>query len=190
MRFLPDCLTLSRAVLAPILLYVAFALEHRLGPIFLILYVLGFLTDVFDGRLARMLGTVNPTSATLDSICDLLFQGCAIVCAFTFRGDVVAFYCLGIALAVSAQLLNWIIGFAKFKKFVSYHTELTKLWSVVLFFAIVELCVSRTSAMMIPMLGLAILSNIEECAISLISRCHRTDVRSFSDATKYAQRTR
>jgi CDP-diacylglycerol--glycerol-3-phosphate 3-phosphatidyltransferase len=184
MKWLPDCLTLSRAVLAPALLWSAFCWEHRLGALFLALYVIGFLTDVFDGRLARRLGTVNPWSAGLDSQCDLLFQGCAIACVVAFRPDVCGFYQYLIVSAVAAQIVHWSAGCLKFGRLVGYHTNWTKIWSVVLFAAIVEVCVSRTSILMLPALLLAVASNVEEIAITCVLREYRTDVSSLRAALR------
>ncbi|HEY9791221.1 MAG TPA: CDP-alcohol phosphatidyltransferase family protein [Candidatus Obscuribacterales bacterium] len=184
MKCLPDFLTLSRAVLAPALLWSAFCWEHRLGVLFLTLYVIGFLTDVFDGRLARRLGTVNPWSAGLDSQCDLIFHGSALACIVAFRPDVCAFYQYLIMLAVSAQVVHWSAGFFKFGRLVGYHTRWTKIWSVVLFVAVVEVSISTTSVLMLPALVLAIASSLEETAITYVLREYRTDVSSLRAALR------
>jgi phosphatidylglycerophosphate synthase len=186
MKWLPDLLTVSRALVALPLLWSAFIFEHRLGPLFLVLYIIGFLTDVFDGRLARKLGTTNPFSAALDSQCDLLFQGSAVVCVCVFRPDVVAFYQWLFYAAVTAQFVQWCIGFLKFRRLTGYHTRWTKVWAVVLFLAIVEVTISPTSIILLPALLLAIISNLEETAITLLLPEYRTDVRSLSVA--YSQR--
>jgi CDP-diacylglycerol--glycerol-3-phosphate 3-phosphatidyltransferase len=182
MTSLADFLTISRGVLAPVLLYSAFVLDRHLGTAFLVAYLVGFLTDVLDGWVARKMCTVNPQSAALDSFCDLLFQGSAVVCAVAFRPDVLASYSVGIVLAIVAQLFNWSVGLAKYKRLVGYHTTLTKIWAVMLFASIVELCVSQTSMLMIPTIELAIISNLEEAAITLWSKRYCTDVRNLAHA--------
>lgn len=80
----PDALTLARPVLGAAAGVAVASGDGGLGGW---LYLAGYLTDVFDGLLARALHVSSPHGERLDGICDLI-----------------AMYCIGLGLLVRAVL--------------------------------------------------------------------------------------
>jgi phosphatidylglycerophosphate synthase len=65
---LPSALTISRAALAPIYLVLLIAHSNLAFP----LYVIACMTDVLDGKLARISGSTSTRGAVLDASADFL----------------------------------------------------------------------------------------------------------------------
>src|SRR3954447_25316696 len=82
--FWPLALTASRLVLGPAMLLVAWRVPDP-GPWLAGGVVVGFLTDLFDGILARHLEVATPRLRWLDSQTDLVFWLCVVGCVFVAR---------------------------------------------------------------------------------------------------------
>jgi phosphatidylglycerophosphate synthase len=67
----PIALTGLRVLLAPIIIWMAYRWPY--GPAFVVCLSAGFLSDVFDGILARRLGVATATLRRLDSAADVVF---------------------------------------------------------------------------------------------------------------------
>ncbi|MFT3883458.1 MAG: CDP-alcohol phosphatidyltransferase family protein [Gemmatales bacterium] len=89
-RHLPLALTLSRFVLAPVL--VAIASTSLPGWTLALICVIAFLTDLFDGILARRWGVATPQLRRLDVIADVVFYLGMIVAFYLRRPDVIHTY--------------------------------------------------------------------------------------------------
>jgi len=67
---LPNFLTTARIAITPFVYYAGITLEREL---FILLFLLGGLTDVLDGWLARYMGVESDWGTNLDTIADLIF---------------------------------------------------------------------------------------------------------------------
>lgn len=65
---IPNAISVSRMVLCVILLFLP-----TMDPLFMVLYIVTFATDILDGNLARLTHTTSELGKKLDSIGDLLF---------------------------------------------------------------------------------------------------------------------
>ena len=77
---IPNILTLTRAVLSPIVIIFAVCRNYKLALIFAII---ASITDLFDGKLARKWNTVTETGAKLDALCDKIFGISLTICLIT-----------------------------------------------------------------------------------------------------------
>ena len=129
-RHLPLSLTLSRIVLAPVL--IALACTTLPGWTLGAICVIAFLTDLFDGILARRWGVATPQLRRLDVIADVIFY-LAMLAAFCLRRpDVIydyGWYFLGF---LAAEVACQAISLRRFRQSSATHTYLNKFWAVVL----------------------------------------------------------
>ena len=99
---LPNCLSGSRYVLAPLLLL---AIIAESWWVCLVVFYLAVLTDVLDGLVARRLNQVSAIGAKLDHSADAAFVFCGLV-ALSAIGSITWFLCI-------VQSVSFLLYFAE-----------------------------------------------------------------------------
>jgi CDP-diacylglycerol--glycerol-3-phosphate 3-phosphatidyltransferase len=173
----PLLLVLLRLLFAPIMVIVGFRYGSEAGQFLATLVVLGVLTDVFDGIIARRLGVATPALRRFDSQTDACFWLATLWTAWLLHPDaIVAEWPKLLALLVveaSIYLLAWL----RFRREMSTHSWLSKLWGLALTLAFTRLIafgVTGWSFDMMVVLGLV--SQLEVIAIALLLPRWRNDV--------------
>ena len=117
---------------------------------FYILYILGGISDVLDGIVARHFGKETKFGARLDTIADIVFTAVVIV-KVVQNINIPVWLIIWIACIAVIKCINIISGFVINKRFVSEHTVLNKICGVFLF--AVPLCIGsfpwQTAAVLI-----------------------------------------
>jgi len=180
--FWPLALTLTRLVLGPGLLLLAW-LHPAPGPWLAAGVVVGFLTDLLDGILARHLGVATPGLRRLDSQTDLVFWLCVVGCVFVARWEVASEnwgYVAGI-LALEAAI--YATSFARFSREPCTHAYSAKAWSVVAVGVFVAVLGFGEGTYAFPILFVTYaLSWLDVVAILLLLPEWRSDVPSWYHA--------
>jgi CDP-diacylglycerol--glycerol-3-phosphate 3-phosphatidyltransferase len=95
-RLIPNALTVLRAALCPLIVYLFINLHYASG---LILFALATTTDFLDGYLARRWEVMTPFGAVLDPLCDKFY--CIVFFSVLMsRGDCPAWF-LGLVITVA-----------------------------------------------------------------------------------------
>lgn len=105
---------------------------------FYVFYLLGGISDVFDGIIARHFGKETKLGAQLDTIADIVLVIIVlikVVCAVSIPMWLIIWT---ICIAV-IKCINIISGFVIYKRFVSEHTVMNKICGVLLF--AIPLCI-------------------------------------------------
>jgi CDP-diacylglycerol--glycerol-3-phosphate 3-phosphatidyltransferase len=142
------------------------------------LIILGLLSDVFDGIIARKLNVSTDFLRKMDSNVDIVFAFGVLLTSFIVSNEMVR-YLTYLYLIVSLELLSYIGFWLKFKKQPSNHSYLTKCFGLLLF---INLCliIGWNSFVLLPlMLVVAILSYIDGFAILIKLKEYKTDNKSF-----------
>lgn len=189
LKRLPLLLTALRAALAPLM--VLLALLHPVRAAFGACLLTGFLSDVFDGIIARRLAVATPRLRRLDSAADTLFYLAVAVCAWrlcpqalTRRAGLLG---LLLALEVARYLLDWL----RFAREASYHSWSAKLFGVLLFAGCFALLARGSdNATLTAALWCGIFSDLEGVAITLTLRQWRTDVPTLWHALQWRRAAR
>lgn len=183
-RLIPPFLIALRASLAPVIVTLALYDPDRRA--FGVCLVLAFLSDIFDGVIARRLGIATPTLRRLDSLADTIFYVGATFAIWHLAPRVVldhrwAFLVLGIL-----ELTRYAFDLAKFGREASYHMWSSKAWGAVLFVAFFALLAFgyRGNLAAIP-LYVGIFADLEGLAISVVLSDWRSDVPSLVHALKW-----
>ena len=100
--------------------------------LFYILYLLGWLTDMADGPVARRTGTDSVFGARLDSIADFLFVLACLVRLLPVV-PLKAWAWIWIAGIALIRVINIILGWISQKKLVMLHTAANKMTGFLLF---------------------------------------------------------
>lgn len=180
-RHFPLALTAMRALLAPVLVLLAilFPAKALLGACL----VLAFLSDVFDGVIARRLQVSTPGLRRLDSLADSLFYIGALFAAWHLHPSVIQAHLPALLVLIALEIARYAFDLAKFGREASYHMWSSKLWGIFLFAGFYSLLALGSPG---PLFKLAIYAGIvadcEGLAISMILREWRTDVPTFAHA--------
>lgn len=178
---LPNLLSRLRLVLAPVLLALAFL---GAAQAFLWVLIVAFVSDAADGFLARRLGLVSEAGARLDSLADLATWAVLPLACWLLRPDFVVAEWPWIALLVTSLLAPLLLGWIRYGRLTSYHTWGAKLSAVLLAFSLVALFAGAPAWPLRIAAAVALLSQLEEIAITAILPEWTSDVPSVWHAVR------
>jgi CDP-diacylglycerol--glycerol-3-phosphate 3-phosphatidyltransferase len=135
MKYVPNTLSISRLIIAVILLFGAtvsgfiFArpLLPALGLPFMLLYIFGGITDLFDGPIARRYNVASEWGSNLDGIADITFIVVALITiipAMNFQRPFLILWL--IAGFVTLYIIGVIHGYARYRQLMMMHTRLSR----------------------------------------------------------------
>ena len=115
-----------------ILCSIALVFCPALSPAFYALYVIAGVSDMVDGRVARITHTESEFGSKLDTVADFVF---VVVCLAKLLSvlHLSAWQYAWIAVIAGVKVNNVVIGFAMQKKFVDVHSIMNKITGGVLF---------------------------------------------------------
>jgi len=178
-------LTLLRLVLAPVV--VALGLTRNGGIAIAIALVIGFLSDVFDGVIARRTGTATPILRRLDSIVDTVFYlGIGVAAWMLHRGEIRSLLPL-ILLVIGTEFATNALCWLRFRREASYHAWSARVFGLALFAALLLLFAAGSPALILPAIVVGLLSHFENAAITFMLPEWRYDVRSLLAAWRIRQ---
>jgi CDP-diacylglycerol--glycerol-3-phosphate 3-phosphatidyltransferase len=187
MRQVPLLLTLFRAALAPVVAVTA--LRGGDHAIFAACLIGAFVSDIFDGVIARRLGIATPGLRRLDSIADSLFYVATTFAVWLLRPEAITSRVALLGVLVALELVRYAFDFIKFRREASYHMWSSKLWGIALFAAFVSLLVfDADNVLVTAAIVLGIFCDIEGLAISFVLKRWQSDVPTLAAARRLARR--
>jgi len=181
---MPLLLTALRALLAPAILLLAIAYPSK--PLFGACLIVAFVSDVFDGIIARRLNIATAGLRRLDSIADSIFYTAASAVAWLLYPDVIREHWAALTILVIVELVRYVFDFTKFKREASYHMWSSKVWGLFLFLGFFYLlALGQTGIMIAVPIYLGIVADLEGLAISFVLTEWRADVPSLFHALRY-----
>jgi phosphatidylglycerophosphate synthase len=189
LRLIPLALTGLRALLAPVMVFLAVEWPSRAA--FGVCLVMALLSDIFDGVVARRLGIATPNLRRLDSIADSLFYVGALFAAWHLEPQVLLAHRAALALLVALEISRYAFDLLKFGREASYHMWSSKLWGLALFAGFFSLlALGRSGAAVAAAIWLGIVADIEGLAISAVLERWKNDVPSIVHAVRLRNRER
>lgn len=175
-------LTLLRLALAPVV--IALGLTRAPGWLVAVILTVGFLSDVFDGIVARRTGRATAALRRLDSAVDTVFYLAIAVAGWALhRAELTPLTPL-IALVIGTELATNGFAWLRFRREASYHAWSARIFGLTLFAGLVTLFAAGTAALLLPALVLGLLAHAESAAITLTLPAWRHDVPSWRAALK------
>lgn len=122
-----NILTGSRILLSILLLFVP-----AFSPMFYICYLSAGFTDMVDGALARKTNTVSEFGSKLDTIADFIF---VMVCLIKLLPllSIPVWLWIWIAVIAAIKIINVVLGFVIYGKYIVEHTMMNKITGIMLF---------------------------------------------------------
>lgn len=177
----PIALTGLRALLAPVMVVMAVGHPSRAG--FGVCLVAAFLSDVFDGIIARRLHIATVGLRRLDSVADTLFYLGAVFAAWRVHPSVISEHARSLGVLVALEVIRYAYDLRKFGREASYHMWSSKLWGIALFAGFFSLlALGIDGALLTAAIYLGIAADVEGLAISTVLVEWKTDVPTFVHA--------
>jgi CDP-diacylglycerol--glycerol-3-phosphate 3-phosphatidyltransferase len=177
----PIALTALRGALGPAVVLLALVWPNVAA--FAVCLTLAFLSDYFDGVLARRLGVATPTLRRMDSIADTVFYVSALFAAWYLQSSILRPYLLALLVLAAVEVARYAYDFLKFGKEASYHMWSSKLWGLTLVLAFFALLVYGRAGWPVSLaIYVGIAADLEGLAISRVLPRWTTDVRTIFHA--------
>jgi CDP-diacylglycerol--glycerol-3-phosphate 3-phosphatidyltransferase len=173
---------LLRLALAPVALAVSTA--NAAGPVIAIVLVVGFLSDVFDGVVARHYRVATPGLRRLDSTVDTVFYLAIAYAVFRLHPAPLRALAWPIGIVLVGEALNYVAAYLVFKRGAGYHAWSAKAWGALLFVALLLLLASGSSALLPVALVLGVIAQADTLAITLALPVWQSDVPSAWHAVR------
>ena len=177
MTRLPALLVALRAALGPVILAAGLGRWPWYWPVAIL--IAAFLSDVFDGILARRLGVATERLRLADSVVDIGFYLCVAASCLLAYPEVWRRHRTGILLVAALEAGRLIFDLIKFGKIASYHMGSAKLWGILLFLGFGEVFArGGPGVLFTAAIVVGVVSEIEGFLASLILPRWRHDVPS------------
>ena len=175
-------LTLLRLALAPVVLVMARA--NVAGLAIAAVLVAGFLSDVFDGIVARRHGVATPGLRRLDSAVDTVFYLAVAYAVFRLHPAPLRALAWPIAIVLTGEALNYAVAYAVFRRIAGYHAWSAKLWGALLFVSLLVLLAIGSAAVLPLALVAGMVAQAETLAITFVLPAWQSDVPSVCHALR------
>ena len=183
MKRVPALLVALRAACAP-----GLVIAERLGASGALLaafVAIAFVSDVFDGIIARRIGVATEPLRRADTAVDSLFYACALVTLYLRAPVVLRSNALGLAVLVGLELTRLAVERAKYGRLAAYHMWSAKLWGLALWLGFSEAFLTATPGPLFrAAVILGVVADLEGLAASLVLSRWRHDVPTFWHARR------
>ncbi len=180
---IPLLLTALRAALGPVVVAMSLVAPSRLA--FGACLVIAFLSDVFDGIIARRLGIATPALRRLDSIADTVFYVGATFAVWQRFPSAITDRWLALSVLVGLEGVRYMFDWVKFRREASYHMWSSKLWGIALFAGFFSLLAMGQDGVMVDAaVYVGIVADLEGLAISVVMRTWKSDIPSLVHALR------
>lgn len=181
----PYWLIYFRMALGPLLLLLCFLQLPAFPVLAVTLVVLGLLSDILDGIIARKMGISEEKLRRLDSLADQLFFISVAICAYLSSKDFFKQHGLQVILLLSSEALIYLVSFWRFRKEIATHSIGAKLWTLFLTATLIELLLRHQSGWLFQVtIWLGIATRLEILGILFLLKSWTNDVPSLLHALK------
>lgn len=184
MRLVPWLLILLRLGLAPVLVGAAEGGLVRDAGVLLV-YLVAFASDYFDGAIARRCGVATRRLREADSTADAVFHVALGWVTWRLHPDELRAHALALDVFAATLLAWYVLDAFRWRRAAGFHAYSAKLFSVALGVWVVALYGGFTTGALLPLaLALGVVSNLEGLAISLTLAHPETDVPTLVHARR------
>jgi phosphatidylglycerophosphate synthase len=180
---IPILLIYSRLVIGFVIIFLSVPHLSSLRIFIAALIVLGLITDIFDGIIARRLNISSQKLRRMDSSVDQVFWICCLIGAYFVCPAFFTTNWLKLLILVFVEVLTYVVCFIKFKKEVATHAITSKIWTLTIMGALINVVLSCNSVILFNVcFWLGIITRFEIIAILLIIKEWTNDVPSVYHA--------
>jgi phosphatidylglycerophosphate synthase len=176
-------LTMLRLLLAPVLVWLVYASAP--GIAFAAVIFIAFVSDYFDGVIARRVGVASAELRHFDSRADLVFYATAAWAVWRLHPDVVRSIAIPGSIVIGLDIVRHVFDFMKFGKDVAYHAWSSKVWGFSLALALVLLMgFGIVEPFVLIAVTLGLIAQVEGLLISVVLPAWTHDVSTVIHALR------
>lgn len=180
---IPAALIMIRAICGPAL--VAAAVAEASPWLLAGLVTFAFVSDVFDGIIARRLGVATELLRRADTIADTAFYACAVIALLLWAPSVLSAHLVGLGLIVSLELVRWAIERRRYGRLASYHMWSAKAWGITLWLGFCEAFLTgQPGPFMQAAVVMGVVADCEGLTASLVLSSWQHDIRTVWHAVR------
>jgi CDP-diacylglycerol--glycerol-3-phosphate 3-phosphatidyltransferase len=181
-KTIPWSLVVFRALLSPALFFAA--RRSSIAGLWLgAMVAAGFVSDIYDGVLARRWSTATSALRRADSAVDIFFYLGVLSAVIVRSGHAIRERLWLLVTVIALEILNCLFGFIKFRRMPSYHSYTAKLWGALLAIsAITLLSLDRAYRLVTLALAWGIVCELEVFAMSALLPEWTHDVKTLARA--------
>lgn len=176
-------LIVIRFILGPLLFLDAY--DGDTGAWFLIGLVFGFLSDIFDGLIARRQHNVTAQLREMDGRVDVWFFIWIAASAWKTHPETIVAYRIPLLAVLGLQVLAWMIDWVKYRRFSNYHAYSAKAFGLSIFATtVLWFSYKPVNILMWCVIVFGLVCMLEEIAITLLLPRWMYDVPSIFHAIR------
>ncbi len=180
---IPLFLIISRLIIGILIVILSRNKLHDYSVSIFILIITGLLTDFLDGYIARLLDISTQFLRRLDTIIDRVFWLGILAAVWHLHSDFLKTKQTLIIIVLVLEVINYLISYIRFRREISTHAILSKLWAVTLLLAFCDLILNGQSNYLFDIaLYFGIISRIDTGLIMLILPKWDHDIPTFYHA--------
>jgi CDP-diacylglycerol--glycerol-3-phosphate 3-phosphatidyltransferase len=170
---------------AALALAVALAARVLGDGLVLWLFVVAFVSDYFDGVIARALNVVTPALRQADSVVDTVFYLVLAAATWTLHPEVLRRHATALGLCLGTLAAWYLLDLIRWRAAAGFHSWSAKLFAAALgLWAIVQFGFGGGGPWLVVACVAGTLSHLEGIAISLVLRRHVVDVPTVLHALR------
>jgi phosphatidylglycerophosphate synthase len=124
LRQIPNGISVARIIATPILVVLALAQQQEA---FKWLLLVAFISDIFDGLIARSFSMTSTLGTRLDTMADSLLWLAAIAGIWQFYPELMTDYWPAAALMIGFWVAEHVVALMRYGKLTSFHTDITRI---------------------------------------------------------------
>lgn len=173
----------TRLVLGFVIVFLSYFQVTSYRVIIVSLIVLGLLTDVFDGLIARRLNVSTQKLRRMDSSVDQVFWICSLITSYVICDDFFKANYLKLLIILVVEGITYAVSFIRFQKEVATHAILSKIWTLTIMGTLIQIVITCDSLLLFNIcFYIGIISRLEIISILLILKEWTNDVPSLYHA--------
>jgi phosphatidylglycerophosphate synthase len=181
---LPWFLIAARAA-AAVVLAVALATRALSDGLVLWLFVVAFVSDYFDGVIARALNVVTRSLRQADSVVDTVFYLVLAGATWTLHPEVLRRHAIALGVCLGTLVAWYLLDLIRWRAAAGFHSWSAKLFAGALgLWAVAQYGFGRGGPWLVVACLAGTLSHLEGIAISLVLRRHVADVPTVLHALR------
>jgi len=180
---IPLMLIYSRIAFGAIIILLSVFKPEFFRPVIITLIVLGLLSDIFDGIIARRLHISTQKLRRLDSTVDQFFWLCIVAGAYMISPVFFKHNLVLIIVILSMEVACYLLSFIKFKKEIATHAISSKIWTLILFATLVQVIATGNAVILFYIcFWLGVVTRMEIILMLVILKEWTNDVPSLYHA--------